>query len=138
MAKKSKGRCDQLPVLHRGAAGIDMGASELFVALPADRDLQPVRSFATFNSGSERASCSARAVWDSVSSNGVHERRGSSAAVQLVLRTGSIFRACVCVSGRRGDLLKPPWWVAMVCVCFRSVWNDDGPSGPKLKAGACQ
>ena len=48
MARKSKRRCDQLPVLHPDAAGIDIGASELFVAVPADRDTDPVRSFATF------------------------------------------------------------------------------------------
>jgi transposase len=34
--------------LHPDAAGIDIGASELFVAVPADRDDQPVRSFPTF------------------------------------------------------------------------------------------
>jgi len=48
MAKKSKRRCDTLPVLHPDAAGIDVGASELFVAVSADRDPRPVRSFPTF------------------------------------------------------------------------------------------
>ena len=48
MAKKSKRRCDTLPVLHPDAAGIDVGASELYVAVSADRDPQPVRSFPTF------------------------------------------------------------------------------------------
>jgi hypothetical protein len=48
MAKKGKKRCEQLPVLHPDAAGIDVGASELFVAVAADRDPQPVRSFPTF------------------------------------------------------------------------------------------
>ena len=48
MARKGKRRCDQLPVLHPDAAGIDIGASELFVAVPAERDTDPVRSFATF------------------------------------------------------------------------------------------
>jgi transposase len=48
MAKKGKRRSDQLPVLHPDAAGIDVGASELFVAVSADRDPQPVRSFPTF------------------------------------------------------------------------------------------
>jgi transposase len=48
MARKGKRRCDQLPVLHADAAGIDIGASELFVAVPADRDADPIRSFATF------------------------------------------------------------------------------------------
>jgi hypothetical protein len=37
-----------LPVLHPDAAGIDVGASELFVAVGADRDPQPVRRFPTF------------------------------------------------------------------------------------------
>ena len=48
MAKKSKRRCNELPVLHPDAAGIDVGASELYVAVSADRDPQPVRSFPTF------------------------------------------------------------------------------------------
>ena len=48
MAKKSKRRCEHLPVLHPDAAGIDVGASELYVAVSADRDSQPVRSFPTF------------------------------------------------------------------------------------------
>lgn len=37
-----------MPVLHPDAAGIDVGASELFVAVSADRDPHPVRSFPTF------------------------------------------------------------------------------------------
>ena len=36
MAKESHRRCDQLPVLHPDAAGIDVGASELFVAVGAE------------------------------------------------------------------------------------------------------
>ena len=48
MANKGKKRCEQLPVLHPDAAGIDVGASELYVAVPAGRDTQPVRSFPTF------------------------------------------------------------------------------------------
>jgi len=50
MAKHGKNyrRCEQLPILHPNAAGIDVGASELFVAVSADRDPQPVRSFPTF------------------------------------------------------------------------------------------
>jgi transposase len=35
-------------VMEPNAAGIDIGATEIFVAVPADRDPQPVRSFATF------------------------------------------------------------------------------------------
>ena len=48
MAKRSKKRCEELPILHPHAAGIDVGASELFVAVSADRDPHHVRSFPTF------------------------------------------------------------------------------------------
>jgi transposase len=52
MAKKSKskGRAGvrMLPLLHADAAGIDIGAEEIFVAVPAERVLEPVRSFGTF------------------------------------------------------------------------------------------
>jgi transposase len=37
-----------LPVLNSNAAGIDIGATSLFVAVPADRAAQPVRAFGTF------------------------------------------------------------------------------------------
>src|SRR3989442_14986915 len=48
MPKRSKKRCEELPILHPDAAGIDVGASELFVAVSAGRDPQPVRRFPTF------------------------------------------------------------------------------------------
>jgi len=35
-------------VLEPNAAGIDIGATEIYVAVPPDRDPQPVRCFATF------------------------------------------------------------------------------------------
>ncbi len=37
-----------LPVMHPDAAGVDIGAEEIFVAVPAERDADPVRSFGTF------------------------------------------------------------------------------------------
>jgi transposase len=37
-----------LPVLNPDAAGIDIGATEIYVAVPADRDAEPIRMFATF------------------------------------------------------------------------------------------
>ena len=48
MAKKRRDRQEKLPVLRADAAGIDIGAEEIYVAVPADRDSQPVRRFATF------------------------------------------------------------------------------------------
>ena len=45
---KGKGTGRMLPALHPDAAGIDVGAEELFVAVPPDRAAEPVRSFETF------------------------------------------------------------------------------------------
>jgi transposase len=49
MSKKNpKRRSEMLPVLHPDAAGVDIGAEELFVAVPRDRDSGSVRRFSTF------------------------------------------------------------------------------------------
>ena len=46
---RRKGMClEDRPVLDANAAGIDIGAREIFVAVPPDRDPQPVRVFGTF------------------------------------------------------------------------------------------
>jgi hypothetical protein len=39
---------NQLPILQPDAAGIDVAAKEIFVAVPADCDPEPVRCFRTF------------------------------------------------------------------------------------------
>jgi transposase len=39
---------DGLPTIHPNAAGMDIGAEEIVVAVPPDRDPQPVRVFRTF------------------------------------------------------------------------------------------
>jgi len=46
-AKKIKTTASQ-PTVRPHAAGIDVGATELYVAVPADSDAEPVRTFATF------------------------------------------------------------------------------------------
>src|SRR5436190_508444 len=47
--RKRKGMClEERPSLEPNAAGIDIGAREIFVAVPPDRDENPVRVFATF------------------------------------------------------------------------------------------
>ncbi len=52
MARKSKQNKKTnsvvLPVMRPDAAGIDIGATEIFVAVPADRAAENVRSFPTF------------------------------------------------------------------------------------------
>jgi transposase len=42
------------PVLEPNAAGIDVGAREMFVAVPAERDENPVQVFPTFTEDLER------------------------------------------------------------------------------------
>jgi transposase len=39
---------DGLPTIHPNAAGMDIGADEIVVAVPLDRDGEPVRAFRTF------------------------------------------------------------------------------------------
>src|SRR5882724_1990429 len=43
-----KGSSAVLPVMRPDAAGIDIGATEIFIAVPADRAAENVRSFPTF------------------------------------------------------------------------------------------
>ena len=46
---RRKGMClEDRPILEPNAAGIDIGAREIFVAVPPDRDEHPVRVFSTF------------------------------------------------------------------------------------------
>ena len=48
--KKSskKVNLDSLPFIHINAAGIDIGSEEHWVAVPTDRDEEPVRKFGCF------------------------------------------------------------------------------------------
>ena len=42
------------PIMNPNAAGIDIGATEIYVAVPADRDPEPIRMFATFTQDANR------------------------------------------------------------------------------------
>jgi hypothetical protein len=42
------------PILEANAAGIDIGAREIFVGVPPGRDEQPVRVFSTFTDDLEK------------------------------------------------------------------------------------
>jgi len=46
--RKNRFAMDALQQINLNAAGIDIGAEEIFVAVPSDRDEQSVRSFSTF------------------------------------------------------------------------------------------
>ncbi len=53
--RRNKGMClEDRPVLEPNAAGIDVGAREMFVAVPPGRDERPVRVFLTFTEDLER------------------------------------------------------------------------------------
>ena len=63
----SETKLPQLPVIEPNAAGIDVGATQVFVAVPADRDAEPVRCFETFTVELEKLAdwlqqCSVRTV----------------------------------------------------------------------------
>ena len=45
---KKRNKIAKLPVIEPNAAGIDIGATQIFVAVPPDRDTESVRCFATF------------------------------------------------------------------------------------------
>ena len=49
-----RSRVTQLPMIEPDAAGIDVGATQVFVAVPADRDPESIRSFDTFTVELER------------------------------------------------------------------------------------
>jgi len=52
---KRKGMClEDRPILEANAAGIDIGAREIFLAVPPDRDEYPVRVFPTFTEDLEQ------------------------------------------------------------------------------------
>ena len=51
---KQRNKVVSLPVIEPNAAGIDIGATEIFVAVPADRDPEPIRCFPTFTVDLER------------------------------------------------------------------------------------
>jgi len=47
-SKKNKPTPEQMPIIHPHAAGIDVGAEEHWVCVPADRDAQPLQTLSAF------------------------------------------------------------------------------------------
>jgi transposase len=53
--KRRKGMClEDRPILEKNAAGVDVGAREMFVAVPPDRDEHPVQIFDSFTEDLQR------------------------------------------------------------------------------------
>jgi transposase len=102
-----------LPVIRPDAAGIDVGATELYVAVPQDRDPQPVRAFGTFTAdlyalADWLQACSVRTV--AMEATGVYwipifqilEARG----LEVLLVNA---RAVKNVAGRKSDVADCQW-----------------------------
>ena len=103
---------------HPNAAGIDIGAASHFVAVPADRDAQPVREFASFTDDLERladwlTACEIETV--AMESTGVYwiplyellESRGFTVLLVNARHVKS-------VSGRKSDVLDCQWLQQLV------------------------
>lgn len=117
--KRSR-KTDTLPILRANAAGADIGAREIFVAVPADRDPEPVRCFATFTEDLHRLadwlqSCKIDTV--AMESPGVYwiplfqilEARG----LEVCLVNARYFQN---VPGRRTDVCDCQWLQYLHCV----------------------
>ena len=112
MARKAKSSQD-LPVIEANAAGIDVGATQIFVAVPANRDPEPIRCFDTFTTDLEALAdwlekCSIRTV--AMESTGVYwiplfqvlEKRGIQACLVNA-------RHVKHVPGRKSDVADCQW-----------------------------
>jgi transposase len=54
MIPRKQRKAVSLPVVEPNAAGVDIGATQIFVAVPADRDPESIRCFSTFTVDLER------------------------------------------------------------------------------------
>jgi len=51
---KKRSKAVSLPIVEPNAAGIDVGATQIFVAVPGDRDSEPIQCFQTFTADLQR------------------------------------------------------------------------------------
>lgn len=112
-AKKKTQKQKSLPFIELDAAGIDIGATEIYVAVPEERDNRPVRKFATFTEDLHRLAdwlmaCSIKTV--AMESTGVYwialfqilESRG----VEVCLVNARHIKG---VPGRKTDIQDCQW-----------------------------
>ncbi|PQV44044.1 transposase [Paraburkholderia sp. BL21I4N1] len=141
--KPRKSRAAALSITHPNAAGIDIGSASHFVAVPPDRDDEPVREFASFT-----ADLNAMADWlkacriDTIAmeSTGVYwtvfELLESRGFTVMLINARHVRN----VSGRKSDVLDCQWIQQLmtygllrgafrpadqVCV-LRSLWRQRG------------
>lgn len=111
--KPGKGRATPLTITHPNAAGVDIGSAAHFVAVPPDRDDEPVREFASFTAD-------LHAIADWLSACGVDTVAMESTGVywiplfELLESRGFTVllvnaRHVKNVSGRKSDVLDCQW-----------------------------
>jgi transposase len=88
MAKKNDKRDRRMPVMRPHAAGMDIGAEEIYVAVPDDRDEDPVRCFSTFT-------CGLRGLADWLQKCGIETVAMESTGVYFALSSALIGRVQV-------------------------------------------
>ena len=141
---RKRAKAPALSIAYPNACGIDIGSTSHFVAVPADRDDEPVREFAAFTADLERLvqwlrSCRVTAV--AMESTGVYwiplfellEMRGFTV---LLVNARHVKN----VSGRKSDVLDCQWLQQLmtdgllsgafrpaeqVCV-LRTLWRQRG------------
>jgi transposase len=130
--RKRKGMClEDRPILEGNAAGIDIGAREIFVAVPPDRDAHPVRVFSTFTEDLEKMAqwlVSCRITTVAMESTGVYwippydvlERHGVKPCLVDA-------RGMKNVPGRRTDWHECQWLQFLHSVgLLRAAFRPDG------------
>jgi transposase len=130
--RRKKGMClEDRPILEANAAGIDIGAREIFVAVPPERDEHPVRVFSTFTEDLEKmaqwlVSCGVTTV--AMESTGVYwiplydvvEKHGVKACLVDA-------RGMKNVPGRRTDWHECQWLQFLHSVgLLRAAFRPDG------------
>jgi transposase len=109
-----------LPILNPDAAGIDIGATEIYVAVPPGRDPEPVRMFATFTEDLNRLAdwlqqCGVRTV--AMESTGVYWIPPAQILETRGLETCLVnARHVKNVPGRRTDVSDCQWLQYLHCV----------------------
>ena len=111
---KGTGGVRMLPVLHPDAAGIDVGAEEVFVAVPPDRAAEPVRSFETFTRDLHEMADWLAVLRSPDCGNGVHRRVTGSPLFQILETRGfEVFLVNAQhvrnVPGRKSDVSDCQW-----------------------------
>ena len=121
-----------LTITHPNAAGIDIGSAAHFVAVPPDRDDEPVREFASFTTDLQ-------ALADGLSACGVDTVAMESTGVywiplyELLESRGFTVllvnaRHVRCVSGRKSDVLDCQWLQQLLtCGLLRGAFRP-GPT----------